>query len=72
MRLTPKRKQVIHSVDEIPAFVSEEEEDRFWSTHRYSRELLRQGTPPPARVAALLEVARETREREVEPRQGAG
>lgn len=61
MGLSRKRKQVIHSIDEVPKFTSEEEEDSFWSTHRYSRELLRQGTPPPVRIAALLKRVREER-----------
>lgn len=61
MGLTPVRRQVIHSIDQIPTFATEEEEDRFWSTHRFSKELLRQGKPPPARVAALLKPAREER-----------
>ena len=61
MELSHKRKQVIHSIDEIPRFTGEEEEDRFWSTHRFSKELLRQGQQPPARIAALLKAAREAR-----------
>ncbi len=61
MGLTRKRKQVIHSLDEIPKFTDEDEEDRFWSTHRFSKELLRQGRPPPARITALLKPAREER-----------
>lgn len=61
MALTDGRKQVIHNIDEIPTFATEEEEDRFWSTHRYSKELLRQGQPPPARIAALLKSARAER-----------
>ena len=29
----------IHSIDEIPAFVSEDEEHRFWQTHELAEEL---------------------------------
>lgn len=56
-----RREQVISSLDQIPRFESEQEEDRFWSSHRFSAELLRQGNAPPGQIAALLRRARDER-----------
>ncbi len=58
------RHKVIRSVDEIPRFKTEAEEDAFWSTHRMSKELLAQGKPPPERVMRILGPLREVRRRE--------
>jgi hypothetical protein len=55
------RTNVIRSLDQIPRFESEEDEDRFWSTHRFSRELLEQGSSPPKRVSDILATLRAAR-----------
>jgi hypothetical protein len=54
---------VIHSVDEIPQFTTEEEEQAFWATHEVGDELAAQAEPLPADVVALLDRIRENRER---------
>ena len=38
---------VIHSVDEIPQFTSEKEENDFWGTHDFSEELWDSLPPVP-------------------------
>jgi hypothetical protein len=58
------RTDVIHSLDQIPLFESEDDEDRFWSTHRFSRELLERGSAPPERVARMLTRLRAARTRD--------
>jgi hypothetical protein len=48
MRNTSRREQnVLHSLDEIPEFATEDEEDEFWATHSLGPELLDQMGPPP-------------------------
>ncbi len=50
-----KRKIPINSVDEIPQFANEAEEDEFWTTHRFSDAMWDQAEPlqpdeaPPTR-----------------------
>jgi len=39
---------VINRLDEIPAFTSEDEEDRFWASHEFSEELSAAAKPFPA------------------------
>ena len=54
---------VIHSVDQIPPFETEEEERTFWETHEVSDELAAQAEPLPEDVVALLDRIRENRAR---------
>jgi hypothetical protein len=54
---------VIQSIDEIPQFTTEAEEQAFWATHEVSDELAAQAEPLPADVVALLDRIRENRER---------
>ncbi|MGH2585507.1 MAG: hypothetical protein ACRDJE_11390 [Dehalococcoidia bacterium] len=59
----PRRLIVIHSLDEIPPDMTEEEEHQFWSTHTPSEALVAQAEPLPADVVALLDRIRENRAR---------
>jgi hypothetical protein len=49
--------QVLHSLQDIPAFANEDEEDEFWSTHALGEELwdemkpVPEGELPPPRAA---------------------
>jgi hypothetical protein len=58
--------QIIERMEDIPAFASEDEEHRFWSTHSFSNALLDQMQPvpeegddffPPARPRVARSVA---------------
>ena len=62
--MSRNRTNVIRSLDQVPLFASEDDEDRFWSTHRFSRDLLERGTPPPERVARGLARMRAARARD--------
>lgn len=42
---TRRRYRIIHKIEEIPTFTSEQEERAFWETHDLSPDLL---TPEPA------------------------
>jgi len=39
-RARTRRYRIIHSVDEIPKFATEQEEREFWETHDFSADLL--------------------------------
>jgi hypothetical protein len=52
---------VIHSLDEIPLFATEEEERAFWATHEVSDDLAAQTEPLPADIVMLLDQIRERR-----------
>jgi hypothetical protein len=52
---------LIHRIDEIPSFTSEEEERAFWETHEVSDELAARAEPLPEDVVALLDHIRERR-----------
>src|SRR5579859_3683740 len=41
---------IIHSLDEIPSFASEDEEFEYWATHRFGPEILDQMGPLPDEV----------------------
>lgn len=56
-----RRFKLIHSLDEIPEFASEDEEHRFWSTHELADELWDQAEPLPEDVEQALERARQAR-----------
>ncbi|GAA5504239.1 hypothetical protein Dxin01_04008 [Deinococcus xinjiangensis] len=48
---------VIHSMDEIPENMTEDEAAEFWDTHTMSLELLRQGKNDPEALAFLERIA---------------
>ncbi|MGD9893936.1 MAG: hypothetical protein AB7R89_11790 [Dehalococcoidia bacterium] len=55
------RRAVIYSIDEVPPFTTEAEEQAFWATHEVSDELAAQAEPLPADIVALLDRIRENR-----------
>lgn len=57
------QRTLIHSIEEIPLFTTEAEEQTFWATHEVSEELAAKAEPLPADVVALLDRIRENRER---------
>ncbi len=57
-RKTQRRMTIIHSLDEIPRFTTEEEEHIFWSTHSFSAKLLSDATWAPDDPLAPLRQAK--------------
>lgn len=53
-----QRLTIIHRLDEIPTFNTEQEEREFWDTHTFSRELMTQATWDPDDPAAPSQARR--------------
>lgn len=54
----PDERIIVHSIDDVPAFTSECEEEDYWSTHELAADLFRAGPPDPDEEAALARARR--------------
>jgi hypothetical protein len=54
--ITPGERIIVHSMDDVPDFVSECEEVEYWDTHELAADLFQRGPLDPDEEAALARI----------------
>jgi hypothetical protein len=54
--ITPGKRIIVHSMDDVPNFATECEEVEYWDTHELAADLFQRGSLDPDEEAALARI----------------